>query len=440
MYDNFDNKLKALAKNSKVEIPIDMKNRVLTNTKALKRKNSFYKRLGTVAASLIIAVTVLSVSFPSYAKSFPVIGSVLKFANKNLGVGGYSNDVTEINYIATIGDYKLNIENIYYDGSQLALFYKISSDKPLKKDTSYTLELNVDSNVKSKGYEYSVGEAGLIDDYTFGGIIDIAIHSDMKLPQVINGVFNIKSLCIGSRIDNQAKIIKADIKPLKVTLDSKNIAIKEFNINKTTTLENITHTVTKARKTSGGIYLDEEIQIDRSKPINYSHGYRLWDSKSGPLTYVSGTVNTDNSRIISTSFYRNSITPGDLYLIPITRRELSNTNSYSLFKIQENNTYELNRGGSVEVKTISNDDDKTLITVNAKGFEALITNLFYLRGKGNEEYFKPTAIINKKVNGIADITLTYIFEGLDPSKDYYLEKLNVKNETQVLYDDIVPIK
>lgn len=63
---------------------------------------------------------------------------------------------------------------------------------------------------------------------------------------------------------------------------------------------------------------------------------------------------------------------------------------------------------------------------------------FYLRGDGDDEYYSPIYSKEKKVLGILDMEVTYVFNKFDKNCNYYLETST--SDFKILEDQIIKIE
>lgn len=420
MDDNFDKKLREMAKNSTVKEPWDIRSFTKSvcedNKKIYNHKKSKYKMI-IVAASVCIFLVISMGSFLNVnAKEIPLINKVLKYFTQNNKIDkGYEENTLEQNYSINADKYNVNIEDIYFDGESLVLFYKIKSDEVLDKSNIYYLntELDINADINAGG---GLEEREFIDDYTYAGMIRYGIYSNSSesWPEKLNGTITINSIDIYGE-DNILETITVNKEPLAINLDSKNVETKEIPINKSISYNGLISEVTKLIKSPTGITMEtlhgDTWNQDRGV---YFQTY-LWDSKKGFLQFKDKTNDDSDNGIIIREQYENPSQDGELSIISFVSETgpIGNGDNQTVnYNLSEGAQLDLGDLGKIVVDSISEKDNKTLITMRTTGY----ISVDYLSIINGEERYPASQIINKEVYGELDMKATYVFPKLDIDK------------------------
>lgn len=418
----------------------------LTDLEKQKMKNNIKKTIGVrktgkgkkvvvkvsgMIAILAICVLIFGITFPTYAEDIPGLKQVIQFLNRNNEIDGYEENSIPVMANVKVDGYDLNIESVYYDGIELTVFYNVTGKEKLDTHMDYWFESNIDFEKRST-YEYSLEYGEFINDNTFAGMVSIYIrpHDGSGLPEELNCKLNITKLCIGYGMGQE---IEAE--PIDLSLDSRNMEIKEYEINKEVDFEENTVEFIKAKEYPIGIAIESKNNVvDSNKDINYM----LWDSKKGQLKGIAG-LNAEDGVI---SFqYRLPSKDGDVYIIPwvnIDNEEFVVGGSYinkQLIK-KGKSKYDLGAYGTFEILEINDEEDRTVMRVRATGWQT--SAYFYLRGDEDDKYYHPIYAKDKKVLDVLDMEVTYVFNKLDKEKNYYLE--TSKSNLVILKDQIIKIE
>jgi len=415
MDDNFDKKLKEMARNSSIKEPWDMKELVDNAYKNVYKINKFskYKKFIIAASVLIVCTVSFGIFANANAQEIPIISKVLEYFTKNNKIDtGYEGNTVEESYSASEDKYTVDIEDIYFDGRKLEFFYKIKSSEILDKSNIYYLNttLKVNANIDATG---GLEEKEFIDDYTYYGMISYGINSNSSetWPEIIDGTITVNSIDIYNK-SNNVESIQINKEPLKVNLDSKNINSKELLINKIISYNGLKSEVTKLTKSPTGITMD----ILNSNPWNQNSGvyFRtyLWDSKKGVLDFKDKTNDTSDNGIIIREEYENPSEDGELSIISFVSESGSIGNGEDrkvTYKLDEGSQLDLGDLGKLTVDSIVDKDNKTLITMRTTGYIS-VNDLQIING---QEKCLSTEIINKEVYGDLDMKATYVFPKLN---------------------------
>lgn len=137
------------------------------------------KYIAAIAATMLILIIMTN---PALAKNLPFIENVFAYIQEKLDfVGRYSDYADEIGESAYSNGISATISEVYCDGINLFISYKIQSEKPFADYTKkeiFQTQLNYSSCVLLNDYPDlkldDFGVAGLegqfIDEYTFAGV------------------------------------------------------------------------------------------------------------------------------------------------------------------------------------------------------------------------------------------------------------------------------
>lgn len=441
MDENFDEKLREMARNSTVKEPYDITEiaKTVCENNEKKLKAFKYKKI-IIAASIIIICTIsVGVFSQVLAIEIPVVNRVLDFFTRNNKVDkGYENNSIDVDYSVNNDNYKIDVENIYFDGGKLLFFYKINSKEPLDRTKVYYLDtdLEINADIKAIG---GLEAKDFVDDYTYAGMISYFIESSSKdtWPEQIEGYININAIEIyGIGDDVQSISIKVD--PLKISLNSNSVSKKELEINKNISKNGLTTEVSKVIKSPTGIALEMINESGYTVDNGVYFLTYLWDSKKGILEYQGKTNDENEKGIIIREEYENPSESGNLSIITFASNSgpigdgNDRTKQYSLKAGVELDLLDV---GSLKVEHIENRDDKTLITMDLKGYIA--TEQYLQIFNGTNKYL-PLEIINKDVKGDLDIKATYVYPKLNLSDDIFISVFHPKY-LELLTDQTIKI-
>ncbi|MGG7176337.1 DUF4179 domain-containing protein [Clostridium paraputrificum] len=429
--DKFDEQLRRMSKESKVEPPVELREKVNNTCKDIKRGKGILRRIGAIAAVSTIAVFTFGISFPVYANQIPVVGRVIGYFNEQFGKEGYKEQAQAIGYTVEAGDYTINIEDIYYDDIEMNIFYTVKSDKPLDLLRKYWLNLKVrpDFDINYEGF---LEEGSLIDDYTFAGMMtyNISPTDGSKLPEILKGTLDVNKLMIGY---GESEEIPVKGEPLKLELKNKGIPIEEYEINKTVIANGNSIEFLKVRKFPTRVIIDTK---ESTTGKNNSLQYYLWNSKQGKLGAVFGGVKGD----IYSSQHSLPSTGGETYIIPIVDRGLQSVKDVkqsNQYLLEKGKKYNFNDNESIEIEDIKYEEDRTLVTARVVGYNSLWN--FSVEEDISKEGVYSAYEADKEVLGILDKKVTYVLPKLDENKKYYMDCNYASNNYTILTDEIIKL-
>lgn len=416
MDDNFDKKLREMAKNSSIKEPWDIRSFTKSicedNKKIYKHKYSKYKTI--IAASVLIFFTISVGTFLNVnAEEIPIINKVLEYFTTNNKIDkGYEENTVEQNYYANEEKYNISIEDVYFDGEGLVIFYKIKSDEVLDKSSTYYLntELDIDIDIKTSG---GLEKEEFIDDYTYAGMISYGVYSNSSeaWPDKLNGTITINSIDIYDKGTN-IETIPINEAPLIINVDSKNVKTEEILIDKNISYNGLVSEITKLIKSPTGITME----ILNGDTWNEDKGVYfltyLWDSKKGLLKFENKTNDSTDDGIIIKNKYENPSEDGELSIISFVSGtgEIGNAENQKItYNLSEGAQLDLGDLGKLTVESIIDKDNKTFITMRTTGYIS-VNDLQIING---QEKCSASEIIDKEIYDELDMKATYVFPKLD---------------------------
>jgi len=432
-----------------------MKNDIAAR-KTSKGKKIAIKVSGMIAV-LAICLLIFGITFPTYAKDIPGLKQVIQFLNRNNDMDVYEESAKPIMANIKMDGYDINIESAYYDGMELILFYNVIGKEKLDTDKKYWFDIEADFNIEveadpnvdpqkkkdliePKTNECILEYGEFINDNTFAGMVNIYItpgygnapsYYGSHLPEVLNGKINITKLFIGQ---DMIQSIDVEAETIELSLDSRNIEIKEYEINKEVVFEENSQQFIKAREYPTGIFIEDMRNI---VAYNKVMNYMVWDSNKGQLNAL-GVYETEYGA--SSIQFRLPSKDGEVYIIPfvyidnVDRELVESYINRHLIKMKKSK-YDLGAYGIVEILEVSDEEDKTVMRVRQTGWQP--DSSFHLRGDKDEEYYDPIYEKDKKILGLLDMEVTYVFNKLDKEKNYYLE--TSKLDLVILEDQMIKI-
>lgn len=283
----------------------------------LLRKNkrsslNIFKIASGFVATIIVTLLILGTFFPTYASNIPGVKNVISFLNRNKEIEGYEEVVTPIMKTIKVEGYDINIESAYYNGQELTLFYNIVGQEKLDTSDPYWFNLKVDYGSPA-AYEYNLEYGEFLDENTFAGMILVYInpHDGSNPPKIFNGTLDITNLCVGYGNDN----MEIESETIQLSLDSTNLNIKEFPINKEISYNENSQEIVSAKEYPTGIVIEgKNNYINREMHL----GYILWDSNKGELKGIGG-FNTNSD--LQGFQYRLPGESSDVYIVPYVNIE-----------------------------------------------------------------------------------------------------------------------
>lgn len=212
-------------------------------------------------------------------------------------------------------------------------------------------------------------------------------------------------------------------------LDSSDIEVKEYDINKKITASEKTIEVLNAKEYLTGMFVQFKYQLEK---LSLFENYWIWDSNKGDLDAKSYNPNIDDSTL--TVQHNPPSEDGEVFLIPY-QYGLNDAMKKILISL-EKGKYDFGNKGSIEILAVTDVEDKTEITVRTTGVYA--THSLQFEGDVENQYYSPIYKKDKKILGVLDTEITYIYDKLDRSTNYYIYE--VSDGYEILYDQMIKIK
>jgi len=456
--DKFNEILKHKAKQENIQVPENLKKDVLKTLNKLpdrkvKRKNKLSKVSGLVAG-LIVCLLTFNVFMPAYAESLPIIGPTFKEINEAIGIGDkYVKGSKDVDITKKYKDTTMTINNIYYDGVELAIAYELKSETGF--DDKPIIFPIIRSGFKGIQYDNEENNGEFIDDNTYVGLASYSFTND-KLPDKAKIEFIVNDL-YGNWVGYYPK--KLDF---KFSIDSKDMGKEVYTINKDIKYGEESFKIREVIKSKLNTVVYVDVYNENSKANKYYQGDYLkeynfefiaLDDKGIPLNNkgmeFDGVFKAKKS-LIGTSIFRFdeiSQETKSITLIPIinnsNRMSIINNRienvKYTIEKINKDNETLIKSSSEGEyiINDIDFQEDKTVVNIKAKKYLRTLEDInisiwdeekldkYNNSNKGQEyEWYKGTTDIEikeTKFNGLDDgYNFTLTLPALDKNKDYYI--------------------
>lgn len=427
------------------------------------KRNYNIKKVAGICVALFAIVIIFGNTITTYATNIPIISNILEIFKSNR-YENYDKYSSDLNITKESNGIKTTITNVIYDGIELAIFYTIESEKPMK-DIPYflTKEIKIDDKLTTFGYggfgnfsdnnkiytgviSYNVGLNSIVpkevqEKYLYGGYVDIP--DEFMLSIKINEIGDIKETetttgdwTFDIPVSNEK--LKGMVKEYDLNIDLSNI-YEGSKLNKLIT----TPINTTIQGYIGDIDLYFIILDDKGRFIIPKDG---------------GGIGGDNGLYISTSFKQVFEDTESLTFIPYER------NSYKIPKdssSSDNNVVEdynlfskLNINGETILKS---KEGKDFITITKIETSSEKTKLYFKSDYGL--LAAPKRIIDKTNNTTIstidnfdskDInTSRYLsetgefmieFDGILTSEDYEIEYYDISEKVTIYNNEAFTIK
>lgn len=452
MNNDFDKELREMAKQSKVKESEELRDKIKITCNNLDCKKSGYKKHLSAAAVFIGVFVIVGVYLPTYANDTPIVKKVIEYFNGNnnaINEAYIENSYEEKNIIKAEG-YTLEIESLYYDRSELSVFYKIRSEKPFDKNKEYDLAMEFKQDneesilLRTTTFEF-------IDDYTMIIMASCTLASENygELPEVLTGELTVGNLSILDYKDETIDLESVEInsKSIEISLDSKGIEVINKEIDKVVYLDG------GYAKYIKSIISPTRINLELSRMggdffTDYLIEEYIWDSKKGALKELynigGGYYNSDNEYIITREFESPS-EEGDLLLVPyiFTSGPYGNGDegraTIKEYEFKEGETLDLGQYGTMEIEKIEYKENETIMTIKTTGLICFEPFLNTMLNDNDNKWYMPTAVINREVYGFLDMKADYVFEKMDSVKEYSL-KVMEPNRIEIIEEEIINLR
>lgn len=446
-----DDILKEKASKEKLPIPnaldLVIKNTIASLPDNRKDKGTILKKLAIAASIAVIAISSISIAFPVAARNLPVVGSVFQFLSENNIIDkDYITYKENLNISKSSNGVEFAVNDIAYDGVQLALGYTVKSEKDLKTDP-FIFKSNI--SINGKTVNTGSGASGLFkDSKTYIGVAYINLGSsssanssagnikisdeflmNLDIKEIVGGIkgnWNFKFKVSKEKIELKSREIKTniDLSSLRPGLNVDEVILTPIN------------TVIKTSENfNGGFYGDKG-------------GYLIYDDKGRKLNYKSGS----GEGFLKTKIYNNQLIYNNVFedtqainIIPYinvqeSMQKNSNENERASLDMKEvpiniNNDTIIEEGklGEYKITKIDFQKDKTLIYYECSDLLALFSNSkLWIVDNDNKEYAFYEGIVREDQPG----SNMYIAElqNLDKNKPYKLKAIDYEKRYEIRND------
>lgn len=413
-----------------------LKKTIVQNNRG-KKPLKLIRNVSGLAIAITACTLTFGIYFPTYAENIPGLRQVVSFLNRNDDITGYDKVSTQVIKNIKGDGYDLNIESAYYNGKEVTLFYNVIGVEKLNQNLHYWFDGTVDlDNGMDSNSMFNLVTGEFIDDYTYAGMITVSIfeNSQLSLPEKLNCTINFKNLTFSeNHLESYFPVFHDNMvelkgEPLTLSLDSSNIEVKEYEINKNVQFNGQSMDLVNAKLYPTEIFIELK---NHTGKYGKSLPYIIWDSKKGQLSELSGAdIQNGNSVWKYGSPSENS----EIYFIPYGLGEIIEPEKVSL--TLEKSSYDLQENGTLEILDVYDEGDKTYMKVHSTGLQSI--SYFGLRGDNGVWFITPLYPKDKNVLGLLDMEVTYVFNKLDREKNYYLQKIS--SEVTPLDDQIIKIR
>lgn len=156
-----------------------------------KHKNKLWKFAGvtgTVAVAMFLCIVAVNFANPVVARNMPVMGGMFKYVQNNLDfLGNYNSYATELEETVKRKGVSVSLSEVYCDGINLWVSYKVYSKKPfvnytkkpyLKTQLGYTAKQSIqcgDKNIELEDLGTTGLEGKFVDENTFVGVEEYSL-------------------------------------------------------------------------------------------------------------------------------------------------------------------------------------------------------------------------------------------------------------------------
>ena len=399
----------------------------LDKNREVKKPLKLATKVSGVVAGITVCTLTFGLCFPTYAQKIPILKDVYERIFSTPDLGNYEEVSVPVMAKTKVGKYELSIEKAYYNGIELTIIYKVTGDEPIRKGSQYVLEeyVTTDDNIVENS---SLFYGEFIDDYTFQGTISrqFKVEHNGELPTVFNGSLKVIKLHTGKL---ETDYIDINLDEIPLTLDSSDIDVKDYEINKSIIIGERTIEVLNAKEYPTGMFINFKYPPVKTEMFR---DYYLLDSNKGILREKSVNPNSEESTVLMQ--HSPASEDGEVYLIPYKYDE--NSSGRKVLITLEKGKFDFGTQGTLEILDIKDVDDKTELKVRCTGLFAAYN--LYFEGEGEMEYYRPIYKKDVKNLNILESEKTFIFEKLDRNKNYYI--YDSQNNYEILYDQMIKIK
>ncbi|EJE7235130.1 DUF4179 domain-containing protein [Clostridium sporogenes] len=432
-----------------------LKKNLLKQVKGKKTKKGFKHK--AVAASLIIATTLISVNIPAFAKNISEFKSVIQ-ALIGYGVpkeGEYEKYSNSVNKSVTDKGITLTINEVVCDDTELMIAYTIKTQDNIKKIVKEVKEatgiyFSFGPYIKIDGKEPSGGSSSdgkYLDGHTYINSDSIDI-GDMKLKNKFNVNLNVNNIYgVKGNWNFKFSLSKDEIsKHINVFKPNTKVSFNDVLVN----VEKISFTPINTTITVTGNYKDKSQEASKKRQEAFKkemaggqnlYEYDEWfvfDDKGNEII-LKGSTSDRGKNAYSKDFTYNlnlvALKSIPKYLTVIPYKINFDKEEYKKYKSDDGSIFippvykniddvypiELSQGsiGKLIIKEIKTEKDKTVVKYKVEGKAPFLQSeqLFIMGDKDNGVQRKDNNIdIKKDKNNPNDYIME--FDPLDKNKKY----------------------
>ncbi|HGG0415847.1 TPA: DUF4179 domain-containing protein [Clostridium sporogenes] len=432
-----------------------LKKNLLKQVRGKRTKKNFKHK--AIAASLIIATTLISVNIPAFAKNISEFKSVIQ-ALIGYGVpkeGEYEKYSNSVNKSVTDKGITLTINEVVCDDTELMIVYTIKTQDNIKKIVKEVKEatgiyFSFGPYIKIDGKESSGGSSSdgkYLDNSTYINSESIDI-GDMNLKNKFNVNLNVSNIYgVKGNWNLKFSLSKDEIlKHINVFKSNKKVNFNDALVN----VEKVSFTPINTTITVTGNYKDKSQEASKKRQETFKkemapgqnlYGYDEWfvfDDKGNEIT-LKGSTSDRGQNAYSKDFTYNlnlvALKSIPKYLTVIPYKINFYKEEYKKYKSDDGSIYippvyknidgvypiELSQGsiGKLIIKEIKTEKDKTVVKYKVEGKAPFLQSkeLFIMGDKDNWVQRKDNNIdIKKDKNNPNDYIME--FDPLDKNKKY----------------------
>ncbi|EKO1911581.1 DUF4179 domain-containing protein [Clostridium botulinum] len=432
-----------------------LKKNLLKQVRGKRTKKNFKHK--AIAASLIIATTLISVNIPAFAKNISEFKSVIQ-ALIGYGVpkeGEYEKYSNSVNKSVTDKGITLTINEVVCDDTELMIVYTIKTQDNIKKIVKEVKEatgiyFSFGPYIKIDGKESSGGSSSdgkYLDNSTYINSESIDI-GDMNLKNKFNVNLNVSNIYgVKGNWNLKFSLSKDEIlKHINVFKSNKKVNFNDALVN----VEKVSFTPINTTITVTGNYKDKSQEASKKRQETFKkemapgqnlYGYDEWfvfDDKGNEIT-LKGFTSDRGQNAYSKDFTYNlnlvALKSIPKYLTVIPYKINFYKEEYKKYKSDDGSIYippvyknidgvypiELSQGsiGKLIIKEIKTEKDKTVVKYKVEGKAPFLQSkeLFIMGDKDNWVQRKDNNIdIKKDKNNPNDYIME--FDPLDKNKKY----------------------
>lgn len=433
MSKDFEEVLRKMADESEIEVPEGLRNKVNITCRSIKRKGGTMKKRIVAAAAIMTCVIIAGVCFPTYAKEIPGVKQVIEILSEKFEINRYDNGVKEevkpSLFTTKVDGYTIDIQEIYYDGTDFSVFYKVVGDEKLDTTKDYCVFLDFVSDKDSETVILGQDFTEFIDDKTYIAMKSYrTVDKDSGEKAISNSleIFQGKAVVKGLMVDgsltetfNDEEVEKNQIFNIKdgeipLNLDAKDTFVKEYDIKKTINEGNLAMHINKVTERKTGLIINTD---NKSFDPALRGDFEVWDSKKGILSCMEANSLENGTLDVR---YETASEEGEVYIIPyIIGMKFDGGCDYDRRLVEKGKSYDFGKYGTTEVKDIKIEGDRIYITARTTGYQNLYG--FELVNKIGDKSFSPLYVKDKKINGMLDMEATYVYANVNDGKDFYIQ-------------------